>query len=581
MKQLNLLKTLFLLCALMVGSSSVWADTSTLTFTAACGGSGTADDGAEWTVTSDGSESSFDNTKGIHYGTNSAQVTYIQLSTNDISGTITSIVVNASTANSVSASVSVTVGGDAFGGDAQSLTTSAADYTFNGSASGEIVVRVAKPSKAVKAIYVKSVTVTYSNGAVVNVTGVELNKSSLTLTAGEKETLTATVSPDNATNKSVNWTSDDESVATVAAGVVTAVAAGTCTITVTTVDGAKTATCDVTVNAAPILPIAATFDFTDTGWGFPADYTITEGSYTNGGYTIMLGAVTTGGHKALTSGTGSSKKQTALLFGKEEGASLTFPAFDFNVSKIKVYGASGASGRVTFNVYVGDDAVSTEATSSAVDHEFEITAAKQAAGTVYMIKLTNANNCQISKIEVFGYDEKEVTAAGYATYVTKHNVQFEEGDAYAVTIEGGVAKLTPVTQVRKNVPVLLKGTGVKKPAVLEEAPDAITTDLKVSNGGDPGDNAYVLANKSKGVGFYLWKSGTSLTSGKVYLKADASAHELEFIGFDEENSETTGISEIEKLRNGGNETFFNLAGQRVAQPTKGLYIVNGKKVIIK
>ena len=129
--------------------------------------------------------------------------------------------------------------------------------------------------------------------------------------------------------------------------------------------------------------------------------------------------------------------------------------------------------------------------------------------------------------------------------------------------------------------MLLKGVGTKKATLFEETPAAITTDLKVSNGGDPGDNAYVLANKTKGVGFYLWKSGTSLASGKVYLKADASAHELEFIGFDEENSETTGISEIEKLRNGGNETFFNLAGQRVAQPTKGLYIVNGKKVIIK
>ena len=137
--------------------------TSTLTFTKACGGSGTATDGAKWTVTSDGTESSFDNTKGIHYGTSSAQVQYIRLSTSDITGTITSIVVNASTASGVvSATVGVTVGGAAFGGAAKSLTSSAADYTFTGSASGEIVVTVTKPSKASKALYVKSIIVTYN-----------------------------------------------------------------------------------------------------------------------------------------------------------------------------------------------------------------------------------------------------------------------------------------------------------------------------------------------------------------------------------------------------------------------------------
>lgn len=135
--------------------------TSTLTFTAKCNGSGTADNGIEWTVTSDGTESNFDNDKGIHYGTSSAQVQYITLSTSGISGTITNVVVNASTASGVSATVGVTVGGSAFGGAAKSLSSSASNYSFTGSASGEIVVTVTKPSKAAKAIYVKSVAVTY------------------------------------------------------------------------------------------------------------------------------------------------------------------------------------------------------------------------------------------------------------------------------------------------------------------------------------------------------------------------------------------------------------------------------------
>ena len=89
----------------------------------------------------------------------------------------------------------------------------------------------------------------------VNVSGVSLSQTEATLKIGETLTLTPTVLPDNATDKSVTWTSSDASVATVTDGVVTAVAAGTATITVTTTDGAKTATCTVTV-AEPTYNIA-------------------------------------------------------------------------------------------------------------------------------------------------------------------------------------------------------------------------------------------------------------------------------------------------------------------------------------
>ena len=84
------------------------------------------------------------------------------------------------------------------------------------------------------------------------VTGVSLNTNTLTLEVGGTGTLTATITPDNATNQNVTWSSDDETVATVENGLVTAVSAGTATITVTTVDQSKTATCEVTVAAATV-----------------------------------------------------------------------------------------------------------------------------------------------------------------------------------------------------------------------------------------------------------------------------------------------------------------------------------------
>ncbi len=82
----------------------------------------------------------------------------------------------------------------------------------------------------------------------VPVTGVALDQTSLTREVGELQVLTATVSPSDATNQNVTWSSSDEAVATVdGSGVVTAEGAGTATITVTTEDGGYTATCTVTV----------------------------------------------------------------------------------------------------------------------------------------------------------------------------------------------------------------------------------------------------------------------------------------------------------------------------------------------
>ena len=83
----------------------------------------------------------------------------------------------------------------------------------------------------------------------VPVTGVTLDETELALYTGGSATLSATVTPENATNKSLTWSSDKPEVATVENGKVTAKAAGTATITVTTEDGSKTATCTVTVTA--------------------------------------------------------------------------------------------------------------------------------------------------------------------------------------------------------------------------------------------------------------------------------------------------------------------------------------------
>ena len=97
--------------------------------------------------------------------------------------------------------------------------------------------------------------VTVTSGTV-SVTGVTLSSSTLSMTVNQTAQLTATVNPNNATNKSVTWSTSNNNVASVVNGLVTAKAAGNATITVTTADGGKTATCVVTVSDVTLSSIS-------------------------------------------------------------------------------------------------------------------------------------------------------------------------------------------------------------------------------------------------------------------------------------------------------------------------------------
>ena len=189
-------RVLMALALITMGVGTAWgAKTSTLTFTDECNGSGTADDGVTWTVTSDAAESIFDNTKGVHYGTGSKAVSYLRLVTDDIQGDISKIVVNASGASETTAKLKVTVGGEDFG-EVKTLSSTATSYTFEGSASGEVVILISQTS-ATKAIYCKSIAVTYDsandNPGDGNASGCtwELVTDAATLAAGDRIVIAA------------------------------------------------------------------------------------------------------------------------------------------------------------------------------------------------------------------------------------------------------------------------------------------------------------------------------------------------------------------------------------------------------
>ena len=167
MKHRNLLKTMLLLCALIAGTSSAWAaeETYSYTFNASSGiskGDNTLG-GITWNINHDSSYSANEAT-GYHVGSGSKSVSYLQLSTSDIPGTISKVVVNAK-GNGSSGTVSVSVNGDDYTATDDAITSSFKDFEFTGSSKGEIVIRLSYPSAVTKNFYIASVDVTYEETA--------------------------------------------------------------------------------------------------------------------------------------------------------------------------------------------------------------------------------------------------------------------------------------------------------------------------------------------------------------------------------------------------------------------------------
>ena len=99
--------------------------------------------------------------------------------------------------------------------------------------------------------------------------------------------------------------------------------------------------------------------------------------------------------------------------------------------------------------------------------------------------------------------------------------------------------------------------------------------------GEKGNTSvYVLADKSNGVGFYKWAGG-ELGKGRVYLPVNATqASANEFYSFFEYDNQPDALKEID-LSELNDAPYYDLQGRRVKTLTKGIYIVNGHKVIIK
>ena len=228
----------------------------------------------------------------------------------------------------------------------------------------------------------------------------------------------------------------------------------------------------------------------------------------------------------------------------------------------------------------------------------EIPASVTSIGMGAFLQCGNLGAITMNSSPLIGYDAFEYIKEGaavtinapahdandyqWATFYNK-NYAFQADDntqVFKVTLAGSIVTLLEVTDkiVDAGTAVVLKSTGTPVMTLTTasssdtQGNDLVGTSATITNPG----NAYVLNNGTDGVGFYKLASTGTIEFGKAYLVATAGARE--FLGF----GETTGLSPIPSPKGEGSDVIYDIHGRRVnGKPSKGLYIINGKKVVMK
>lgn len=194
--------------------------------------------------------------------------------------------------------------------------------------------------------------------------------------------------------------------------------------------------------------------------------------------------------------------------------------------------------------------------------------------------------------KIFEGTKISMSANGICTYANANDLDLSNVSGLTAYIVSSFNKststltLTPVTEVPAGEGLLLKGEegDYEVPFTTTDASytnllTGVTTPTNISpTNGD--ETNFILASGKHGIGFYTLSESGILAAGKAYLHlptSDVPTSRPLTLVYENEPSGIEGISEMEEA----DRQYFDLQGRRIAQPTKGLYVVNGKKKIIK
>jgi len=365
-----------------------------------------------------------------------------------------------------------------------------------------------------------------------------------------------------------------------------------------------------------------TIDFSGStdNWGIGTTKLIDAAEFTYGGYTIILEGTAGNGYRWYESGN--------IILGKQ-GATLTLPAFSFDVERIDVVGTSGASASVKQNIFVGDEAVSTETTGAKdVTNQYVIAEGKQAAGTIYTLKVTSAHNTQITKILVWKkgttvaeeipvveniaafnalekgtkatltLTEAQVIGAGNNNIIVKDasgsiclyntGLTYTLGQILNGTITGTVGEFKGYKQLASMTENDLTATeGTITPTVITAAEAAaaplLSGPYKIENAvvKKDGNNFYIMDGEEKVLQLYnqFKDANIILAEGTFDIEGVVGNYNNVQFWVTSLSSVPTAISSVNAASI--KPAIFNAAGQQLSAPQKGVNIIDGKKVFVK
>lgn len=251
-----------------------------------------------------------------------------------------------------------------------------------------------------------------------------------------------------------------------------------------------------------------TLDFTDNSkWKLPTKKTTETKEFTNGEYTIKLTINGTGDKIGYNF---SSYKDSHFLILGKQNATLTFPKFDFAVSKIVIEGSANGSASTKQNIFVGDKAVSTETVGVKTANTYEIDPSYQAAGTQYVLKVLSNHNTQISKILI--YKQSGAVKENPALAFSEEKVNHEVGTDFTAPTFSKKTTATVKFSSDNEAVATVNAEGVI--ALGTEEGKAVITAESAEN------DVYAAGTATCTV--YVWhyvtyKKATAIESGKKYL----------------------------------------------------------------
>ena len=275
----------------------------------------------------------------------------------------------------------------------------------------------------------------------IKVTGVTLDRQTIGMTEGETASLAATVAPANASDKSVTWSSSAKEVATVdTEGKVTAVKAGEATITVTTKDGGKTASCKVTVAAATVAVTGVEVD--------PEELYLVEGTSAQVKATVAPENAT---DKNVTWTSGSTEVATV----DENGNVTAVKAGEATITVTTKDGGKTAACKVTVTakpVPVTGVKLDKAELTLKEGESVTLTATVEPVGATNKKVSWSSNNASVASVDAEG----KVTAvsSGEAAII----VTTEDGDHTATCIVTVLKRVTGVTLDKTSITIVKGGT---------------------------------------------------------------------------------------------------------------------------